>query len=226
MTQTGNNKDFGQSKLRIIWFFLKPYKLHIAALAGLCVLIGFFETALVGAIYPIVSLGLNIELGQDNFFLSVLYKLAAIFPMEDMFISYCILFILLAVAILIVKLISTYFRIYVSSNMTMQNKEKIFEREINADYQYFLNRKQGDLVYATITAPNRGIQALITSATKLLSETILILFILIFLFSIFWQGAIALALMWVVYYFVTQRLGINISYAAGRKTTEASAKQH
>ena len=57
MAQTGKDKDTKQSKLKIIWFFLKPYKLCVFGLFVLAAVIGVLETATVAAIYPMVSLG-------------------------------------------------------------------------------------------------------------------------------------------------------------------------
>ena len=219
------NKDFSPSKLKIIRFFLKPYKLHVVALFILALVIGVLEATCVAAIYPIISLGLNIESGQDNIFLSLMGKMAAILPIKDAFISFCILLILLAVLIVIVKLFNTYFTLRTASAITIKNKESIFEKQIMADYQYLLDQKQGRLIYAAIVAPDSLMQ-LMTSTAKVLSETALILFILLFLVSLSWEATILVMLAGVGYYFVTQYIGIKVSYPTAVGRMESNTKEH
>ena len=225
MTQIEDKEDFSQSKLKTIWFFLKPYRLNVVALFILSSIIGLLEASCVAAIYPLVSLGLNIEAGQDNIVLSSLTKMAAILPIEDIFISFCVLFLLLATIAFMVKLVNTYLVTYTASHVVEKNKERIFEKQIRADYQYFLDQKQGGLVYATTMAPD-SITALITSVARLLSQTILMLFIFILLFSISWRGTIVVLLVGAGYYFMTQYIGTKVSYATGAGRAEAGTKEH
>ena len=225
MTQTDNKKDFSKSKLKIIWFFLKPYKLRAVALFILSSIIGLLETSCIAAIYPLVSLGLKIEAGQDNIVLSLLGKMAAMLPIEDTFISFCILFLILAIIAFIVKLINTYLVAYITSYIVQKNKEGIFEKQIRADYQYFLDQKQGGLVYTTTVATG-SIIPLVTSVAKLLSQTILMLAIFVLLFSISWRGTVLVLLAAAGYYFMTQYIGTKVSYVTGAGRAEAGKKEH
>ena len=225
MVQTENNKELSQSKLKIIRFFLRPYKLHILALFILASIIGVLETTALATMYPIVSLGLNIESGQGNILFSSITAIATILPIKDVFISYCVLFVLLAIAVFIVRLVNAYFSVHVNSTIVMRSKEMIFEKQMKADYQYFLDEKQGGLVYTTTIATG-DVMHLMTSMTKLLSEIILIVTIFILLFSMSWQGAILVMLVGVGYYFVTQYIGTKVSYATGVGRAETATSEH
>jgi len=225
MTQTENNRDFGQSKLKTLWFFLKPYKLHVVALFILASIIGVLETTTIAAIYPLVSFGLNIESGQDNILLSLIATIAAILPLKDAFMSYCILIIFLAIMVFIVKTINVYFSAHLTTNIVRKIKERLFEKQLRADYQYFLDEKQGGLVYTTTIATN-DVTNLMTSVAKILSEILLIVFIFILLFLMNWKGAILVTLVGVGYYFVTQYLGIKVSYATGAGQAETATSEH
>ena len=224
MTQIENKKDFSQSKLKTIWFFLKPYKLHALALFILSLIIGVLETACVGAIYPLVSVGLDIQSGPDNALISAIIKMAELFPMQDAFVSFCILFLLLAVIIFIVKIINTYVTVYTSSYIALKAKERIFEKQMHADYQYFLDQKQGGLVYAATTAPE-SLMSLVYFVAKLMSQMLLMLFIFALLYSISWRGTIAVLLAGVVYYVITQYIGTKISYVTGARAAEAGQRE-
>ena len=225
MTQTENNKDFRQSKLKTLWFFMKPYKLHVVALFILASIIGVLEATTVAAIYPLVSFGLNIESGQDNILLSLIATVAAILPSKDAFISYCILIISLTIIVFIIKTINLYFSVHLTTNIVRKIKERLFEKQLKADYQYFLDEKQGGLVYTATIATN-DVTNLITSIAKILSEISLIVFISILLFSMNWKGAILVTLVGVGHYFVTRYLGIKVSYATGAGQRETATSEH
>jgi len=225
MTQSENDKRLSHSKLKIVWFFLKPYKLQVAALFVLALVIGFLETACVAVIYPIVSSGLNIESEQSNIIFSLIDKTAATLPIENAFISYCILFILLAIIIFIVRLTNSYFTAGTLSDIVTKNKERIFKKQMSADYQYFLDQKQGGLMYTTTFAPEY-LTHLLGAVVELLSQIILSLFIFILLFTISWQGAIFVVLAGVAYYFVTQHIGTKVLYVTGVGRRDAGKREH
>ena len=225
MRQTGNGEKFSQPKLKTIWFFLKPYKSHVVALFLLASAIGILETATVAALYPIVDLGLNAKSGQGNILLSLIATMAEIFPVKDAFISYCILIILLAITVFIVKTFNIYLTARLSTNIVGKVKERLFEKQMRADYQYFLETKQGGLVYTTTIAVN-GVSTLMTSAAKILSEIILMLFLFVLLFAMNWKGAILVTLIGVGYYFITQYVGTRISYDTGKGKAEKSTSEH
>ena len=225
MTQLGKIKDFRQSQLKTIWFFLKPYKFHVVALFILASLIGVLETASVAAIYPLVSVGLNIEVGQDNILLSLIAKLAAISPLKDTFISYCALVILLAICAFIVKIFNVRLSSYLTTDIVRTIKERIFQKQLKADYQHFLDTKQGGLVYTT-TRATADVATLANSVAKILSEIMLMVFLFVLLFSMNWKGAILVVLIGIGYYFITQYLGTRVSYRTGVKRAETATNEN
>jgi ABC-type multidrug transport system fused ATPase/permease subunit len=197
----------------------------VVALFLLASAIGILETATVAALYPIVDLGLNAKSGQGNILLSLIATMAEIFPVKDAFISYCILIILLAITVFIVKTFNIYLTARLSTNIVGKVKERLFEKQMRADYQYFLETKQGGLVYTTTIAAN-GVSTLMTSAAKILSEIILMLFLFVLLFAMNWKGAILVTLIGVGYYFITQYVGTRISYDTGKGKAEKSTSEH
>lgn len=219
------HKDFQQSHLKMIWFFLKPYKLHVVGLFVLALLIGILETTTVAAIYPIVDVGLDIHAGDSNMLLSLITQAALILPVEDTFVAYCVLIVLLAIIAFLVKTVNIRLTAHLATNAVREVKERIFQKQLRADYQYFLDTKQGGLVYATSRATN-DISVLIISTAKLLSEIILIIFLFILLFSLNWKGALVAVAVGVVYYFITQYIGTKITYLASKVRAETSVTEH
>ena len=225
MKQAKSNKVFRQPALKIIWFFLKPYKAHVVVLFVLASLIGFLETATVAAIYPVVSLGLNIETGQENVLLLLIAKVASVIPIQDAFISYCILVIVLAIIVFLVKAFSVYFSVYLGASVVTDVKERMFTKQLQADYQHFLDEKQGGLVYTTKSASG-VVWTLVVSVSKIMSETVIMVFLFILLISMNWIGTILVGLVAGGYYVVTQYIGTRVSYTTGLGRAEASKQEH
>jgi len=212
MSQARKRKEPGQSKLKIIWFFLRPYKLQVVALFVMAGIAGLLETATAAAIYPVVSLGLNIEALQDNALLSLIMRIADISPLQDSFITYCILAILLAVLAFAFKALNLYFSVHLGVTVVMRMKEMVFGKQLKADYQHFLDEKQGGMVYNTVIAA-REVELLIIYTAKIMTEMILIISLFILLFTMNWKGTMLAVLLAAGYYLVTSYIGINISYA-------------
>jgi len=217
-------KEKGNS-WKTIWFFLKPYKLRIISLLILSLIVGVLETTCVAIVYPILSSGLDIKLGQDNILFSLINATATVLPIEDTFISYCIFFILMAILAFIAKLALINLRVHVTSDAVSGNIKNVFKKYMGADYQYFIDHRQGELIYNASTAP-RGISVLMTAVTTLLSEAILAISIFVLLFSISWRGTIGTILLVVGYYYVTKYLGTKISYFTGKGRAEAGTREN
>lgn len=224
MTEAENKRDLRPSGLKVIWFFLRPYKLPVIALFVLSLIVGVLETTSVATIYPILSSGLDIKVTQGNVLFSLINVIAAVLPSKDIFVSYCIFFVIVTILSFVIKLISVYLRVNVISDMVSKNKENIFEKYMRADYQYFIDHKQGELIYNTSVAPG-SITTLMTAITTILSDAILGASIFVFLISISWPGAIVVIVLGVVYYYVTKYLGLKVSYFTGKGRAEAGTKE-
>lgn len=213
------------AQLKILWFFLKPYKWYIVLLLFLASVVGILEATCVATIYPIANLGLNTVAEQDNFLLSLLTSMATILPLEGILLSYCAVIVLLAVAVFVVKTVNVYLSANLTANVVTKIKEELFERQLNADYQYFLDQRQGKLVYTTTMATD-AISSLIAASSRIPSELLLIVFVSILLFLMYWEGAVLVVLLGTGYYFVAQLLGSKVSYVTGTGKAETATREH
>lgn len=209
-----------QSKLNFIWFFIRPYKLRILALFILFLLAGGLEAATIAAIYPILNAAFSPGAGQGNFILSLFNIIANLLSIKDLFISYCTIFLLFAVLAFIVKYFSITFRTRFIAHLVSKKQDEIFSKFIRADYQYFVDHKQGDLIYNVTAAPMQ-LDILISSVTDFISQGLLSISVLLLLFSLSWQGASGVLVVGIVYLFLTRYLGKKISYRASEKEMKA-----
>jgi ATP-binding cassette, subfamily B, bacterial MsbA len=208
-----------KSGLNTIWFFLKPYKLQLAWLLGLSLLIGGLEAASVAAVYPILTTAFTSGTGR-NFILDAFGWLAGLLPISDQFITYCVLFLILVFLAFAVKLLSLNFRVRFGVRLVEDNQNEVFSKLMRADYQYFIDHKQGELIYYAATAPS-AISAQIGALTQLVTQGILSISVLVLLFSLSWRGTIVVLVLGLIYFLFTRYLGNKVAYISGKGEMQA-----
>ena len=213
-----------QSSMSIIWFFLKPYKLRIVVLFILAVLVGGLEAATIAAIYPILGQAFGAEAG-GSIVSTVLGAIANLLPIADEFIAFSVLFLLFAIFTFIVKLIAVKFSVNLSATLVRKNQSEVYSRFIRADYQYFIDHKQGELIYNVATAPQH-LAGLVNAITQLTSQAILSISVLLLLFSLSWQGTLAVLAIGVGYFFFNRYLGKKVTYYAAKGELEAGQESN
>jgi ABC-type multidrug transport system fused ATPase/permease subunit len=209
-----------KNSFKIIWFFFKPYKAHVLVLFGLSLLVGILEAASVAAVYPILSTAFDTGSGEGNVILSLLRGMANLLPIESEFVAYCLVFLLIALLIFATKLLSINFSVKLAASLVKKNQSEVFNKFVKADYQYFIDHKQGELIYNVASAP-QALSTLITAVTKLMSQAILCISVLLLLFSLSWQGTLVVILIALGYHYFTRYLGEKVSYYSGKGTMEA-----
>ena len=207
-------------KLRLIWFFLKPYKPYVAGLFVLSVLVGGLEAVNIAAIYPILDAAFNIGANQSNFVFSLLSASANLLPIADQFIAYCVVFLIIAVLTFAAKFVFIRLRVNLSAHLARDNQNAVYAKYATADYQFFIDHREGDLMYNATTAPLR-VSSLITSMTEIMAQAILSVSVLALLFSLSWQGTLVALVIGIGYYYAARLLGIKISYYAAQKELES-----
>jgi len=209
-----------KSSFRTIWFFFKQYKLQVLLLLILSLLVGGLEATSVAAVYPILSAAFEEGFGEGNFILSMFRGMANLLPIADEFVAYCLLFIFIALLAFAVKYISISYRVRFGAHLVERNQNTIFNKFIKADYQFFTDHRQGELIYNVASAPAR-LSTLINSTTELISQAILSISVLLLLFSLSWQGTLAVMLIGAIYQYITRYLARKVSYYSGKGEMEA-----
>lgn len=205
--------------LKIVWFFMSHYKIPFLFLILLAVTIGILETLNLAILYPILSVGLEAE-ATPNPFLSVIYAVGNFLPLADPLVRYCILFIFLAFFVFISKILYFYFSTKLTAMIVINAKKKVFEKCINSDYQFFIDNKQGEILFKTSQAPN-SIADLLRILSNVVVELVLSISVFVLLLSMSWKGTIIIIFGGVGYYYLTKYLSIRIHYFGGKKQLES-----
>jgi len=209
-----------KNSFKVIWFFFAPYKLKVTLLLALSLLVGVLEAANVAAVYPILTTAFAPGVEQDNIILSFLGRTANLLPIANTFIAYCVIFLVVALLAFAAKLISISYRVKFGTRLVEKNQMEIFNRFIKADYQYFVDNKQGELIYNVASAPQL-LATLINAVTEITAQAILSISILLLLFSLSWQGTLVVLMVGLLYHCFTKYLGERVSYVSGKGEMEA-----
>jgi ABC-type multidrug transport system fused ATPase/permease subunit len=214
------------SRLRTIWFFLINYKGRLVLLLGLAVIAGYLETLLMAVLFPILQATLEQpDYLSGNLFFIVLSKLAGIIPVDSALVSNCIVFILLTILVFLVMLVYINLSARTTAKVSTDYKKKVFQKYTQFDYQFFVDNRQGDLLYKARGAPESIANILMALATSL-AAIVLLISVLALLFSLSWKATIGVLFGGIAYFYFTRYLGVRVSYVAGTGMLLASQDEN
>ena len=216
-------KENVQNVLKTIWFFLSQYKIQFLFLLILATFVGLLETLNVALIAPILSNSLGNQT-SNNIFTNFINIFVKIIPINDTLVKYCILFIALAVFVFLFKIVYFFFSVNFISKIVIDTKQNIFNKCINSDYQFFIDNKEGEILYKTATAPTY-VATLLTILSSFFVDLILSASIFFLLLSLSWKGTAIIIVGGIGYYYLTKYLSTRVSYAAGVKQLESGQKE-
>jgi len=211
--------------LKTLWPFLKPYKKSLVLLLFFAIAVGLLETATIAVLYPLLTLSLDLSAGQaGNPFLALVGSLAKIIPVNDPVIAYCILFIILVILSLLFNWLLVYFSAKTASAIVANNQQKVFDKYVNSAYQYFVDNKQGELIYNCQVAPS-PLGSVVNILMRYAAEVILSISVFVLLFSISWKSSLLVIGAAVAYFFFARFIGSKVAYIAGTAQYQASQRR-
>ena len=214
------------SGLKTLWFFMKPYKKLLIFLVACCLINGFFETFHIALLFPILSASIETGVGAgDNLYFQILQKLAGIIPVDSILIANCILFLLFTVLVFLSRLAYAYLSARTIAKIVRENEQKVFKKYTELDYRYFIDHKQGDLLYIASQAP-QSIGSVMRGLTRSALDIVLAVWVLSLLIIISWKGTIAVLIAGAMYFWFNRYLSVKISYVAGRGMQEATQDEN
>ncbi|MFC1900901.1 ABC transporter ATP-binding protein [Chloroflexota bacterium] len=213
-------KQIDRSRLRTVWFFFAQCKIQILILLVISVVVSGLEAITISVIYPILNTAFAEGASEGNLVLSLFRQAAALIPVVDEFIAYCFLFLFLALISFVMKYIAVRYRVKFSAGFVEKQQSEIFYKFVKADYQYFIDHKEGEIIYRTTSAPN-GLSTLIVTSTELVSQVLLSISIFVLLLSLSWQGTLAVVFVGIIYQLCARYLAEKVSYYSGKGMMEA-----
>lgn len=212
-----------ESKLKKVWFFIGQYKIFFFFLIVLAIVTGMIEAFNVGLMYPIINNILNTK-GGDNAFIDFINPYLKIIPVDDELLRYAIAFIGLAIVSFIFQIIYYFFSAKFSALVVTETKKKMFFKCMNSDFQYFIDNKQGEILYKTSEAPT-SIANVINNLSDIFLHSFLAIAVFAMLASMSWKLVIIVIIVGIVYLYAVKEISTKISYKAGRKQRDSGQKE-
>ncbi|UCH72434.1 MAG: ABC transporter ATP-binding protein, partial [Thermoplasmatales archaeon] len=139
--------------LKTIWFFLNNYKLYFIFLVGMAVITGFLAALNVAVVYALISLVQGTEIASNVFLDIIVNPIINLIPLNNTIVSYSIIFIFIACFAFAFKLLYYFYSVKFVSIVAIETKQEVFNKCIYSDYQFFVDNKQGEIIYNTSSAP-------------------------------------------------------------------------
>jgi len=211
--------------LATIWFFLRPFKPQVAGLIILSLLAGGLEAATIATVYPILNAAFAAGAEQGGVILRLFDTMAGVLPIADQFTAYCVLLLLFAILAFASRLMMINFRVKLAARLVGRNQNEVFDKFVKADYQYFIDHRQGELIYNAASAP-ASLATLVNSVTELTAQALLSLTMVLVLLSLSLPGTAAVMLIGVGYYYFARRFGQKVAYQPGKGEMEAKRESN
>jgi ABC-type multidrug transport system fused ATPase/permease subunit len=204
--------------LGLIGFFLRDYKKSFIGLLLLGIVMAFFNILNLALLYPILSISTNQTYQPDNIIFTLIgffeHTFSVVFNIQDPLITACILFIITAIVSFLLNAVFMFISLKIATDITIQNKEKIFKKYTLSDYQLFIDNKQGDIIYRISRAP-QFISEVLMNLSKFFIDLLLSLSTLFLLISISLYGTVVLFVAGSGYYLFTRYLSLKVSFLTG-----------
>ena len=217
-----------EKSLDVIWFFLKEYKISFLLLLFLGILMSVVSIINLALLYPILSISTNQTYQPDNFIFFIISvietEFSVFFNIQDPLIASSLLFIIAAFGSFLLNALFMLISLRITTEITIDNKEKIFEKYINSDYQLFIDNKQGDIIYKISRAP-QFIADVLNNLTKLFVDILISISTVFLLLSITLYGTIAFLIAGLGYYLITRYLSLKVSYLTGTGRAQANEQE-
>jgi len=192
---------------------------------GLAFVVGILEMLLIGVFYPLLRDGLGQEPADAGFVIAFIYDLVDVIPVDDILSAAGILVMGFAFCIFLSRLAYINLSIRITARVIINNKKRVFDQYIGSDYQFFMDNRQGDLIYKAAQAPN-SITSTISAMSKVIVEVILSASVFLLLVSTSWKGTIVIVISGLAYFLLIRYLSIKVSYVAGRGMRQASQNEN
>lgn len=205
-----------------MWFFFRQYR-HIY-LPLLFVTIGYaiLESVNISIFLPLFNTVLNNEPSAGKMF-SFFQKVISFLPFKHPFMGV----FAIAITVAITKEIFGFVRIRLMGDgigkVVCDVKEAIFNKYANSDYQFFLDNKQGKLLYDLLNATGK-LGNCLQFVPDIITAMLMTVTIGVLLFSISFKATIFLVFIGIIYGILMHFLAKRVSYNIGKERVIVGAE--
>ncbi len=211
---------------KVIWFMMRPYRWLFAGILLVSLFASVLEGLNIAAFFPMfqtlfTSGNSNMRTGG---LLRVLKYAASRMPFSDPILSALAFLIIVMLIRVTLQIFQASLIAYASGTVQHDLKNKLMQRYANFPYAFFLEHKQGQLIYNIASAASR-VGVLSQEIPQLLAEAFKAVAIGAIFFVTMPQVAGWLILLGVGYFWLTRFLAGKVSYHIGKARVISSANQ-
>lgn len=199
--------------LRQLRFFIRGHEHYLIFLLGIAIIVGFIDAASIALLYPMLSVGFQIQVETIPFY-GIIESISSLIPMGSPFVHLGLLFIILTGTSLCLQLGYWKVAFIFQREIIVSIKKAIFSKIDSNDYKYFVDTKQGDVINLFNQSPifiQNTFDRLLSLCTDLATSIIVI----VMLFIISPGGLILVIIGGGVFYLILNAIGKNISEKLG-----------
>ena len=200
--------------VHLLHFYTKGFKLHLIALLVFSMLLGLMETSQIVLLYSILNASFDLPDAGIMLFEPLYNLVRNIIDLPDI-VAFCLLFILVVFLTFLVAIIQRTISLQLTKVIIVKTKCSIFDKLRENDYRYFVDNKQGDILYNVVSSPDK-IRAFLDASTMLFSDVIILIIIVGALFFVSPSGVSILLIGGVLFIVIVRVVGNRISYFIGK----------
>jgi ABC-type multidrug transport system fused ATPase/permease subunit len=209
----------------LFFYFLSRYKHLCGAIVLITLVTSLLESLSVAAFFPLFSSLMGASQEKAGGILGFISRMGGLLPFPDPLVSAAVLLILVFSVKILLTILREVLMGYGSAKVLYSVKQQIIERYAGAQYQFFLDSKQGTLFFNLLSAPH-GVIGVLFNGLQMVASLLKVLAIVIVLGFIFPLAALAFAGLGLLFYGVTHYLSIRVSFRLGREGAEAGMQQN
>ena len=210
--------------LQLLFYFLKQYKLIYAGILVLTLCASVLESLSLVAFLPVFSAILEDPGTEQGGIVAPITRIVGLMPFSDLIVSACVLLIGIFFLKTAFTLIREALTAYACGKVLYNVKNEIMDKYAGAQYQFFLDTKQGSLIFNSITAPG-NVATLLLKVPQMVAELLRILAIIVVLFFVSTYTTLAIVALGLVYYGAIHHISKKVSYTLGKGRADAATQQ-
>ncbi len=212
-----------ERKVNAVWFFLKRYKRIYVTM--LLVTIGYsvLESVNISMFLPLFTSVVGESAETAGKFFRIMEGIISLMPFGNRFLNICVLIVVLLVVKEILGFVRHVLIGYGIGRVITDVKEEIFNKYVNSDYQFFLDNKQGRLLYNMLTATGR-LGSCLQFIPDFINAMLMTVSIGALLFSMSFGVTMVLLVAGLAFNLLTQILAKRVSYHIGTERATVSTE--
>ena len=210
------------SVIKRIWWLAKPFKVQSAFALLIMLVSALFEMFNLAVLYPIINYGL--KQNSDNIILIFFNEILSIIPIKDLFLSSCILLIIITILSAILKYTNSFVSNKLMAKIIEYYQQAIFSKYVDSDYPFFVENKQGELIHTGTTATDMT-SSMVVTIIRLCNDLIYMFTLFGLLLTLSFLGSQVIVVIGLLYYLVVKKISKKIVIYYGTLQVEADREK-